>query len=274
MFARTPFFRVVLFSVLAAGIGCAVWLFAAEGRAGESSRPGFDAASEQPVPPRRNEATAAQPRSIYPGAVQSPARGVNQSAEIHAGEPARRGRAAGKPQAAPAKLPRELAMRPLPAYRIEPPDVVQIEMLKLIPLPPYRAGIFDVLQIRAANTLVDRPIDNQYLIDAEGRIDLGPVYGKVKAVGLTVDQVEQAIGKKLSEMLKSPQVFGDVGAGVGLPARQRPVPRRPRRHDQPAELWDRATGGQDGGGGPAGLAKPPQAVPPVARALRRGGQLQ
>ena len=62
--------------------------------------------------------------------------------------------------------PREMNKVSLPAYRIEPPDVIQIEMLKLIPLPPYRAEIFDVLQIRA-NALPDQPIDN--ILHGRGR---------------------------------------------------------------------------------------------------------
>ena len=35
---------------------------------------------------------------------------------------------AEKPQANGESVPRELAMRPLPDYRIEPPDVLQIDM--------------------------------------------------------------------------------------------------------------------------------------------------
>jgi len=53
--------------------------------------------------------------------------------------------------------PREKSMVSLPEYRIEPPDLVQIEALKLVPLPPYRVEVFDVLQIQATNTLPDQP---------------------------------------------------------------------------------------------------------------------
>ena len=73
---------------------------------------------------------------------------------------------------------REMSKVSLPAYRLEPPDVIQIEMLKLIPLPPYRAEVFDALQIRA-NALPDQPIDNYYMVEAEGTINLGPIYGSV-----------------------------------------------------------------------------------------------
>jgi len=102
--------------------------------------------------------------------------------------------------------PHELAMRPLPAYRIEPPDVIQIEMLKLVPLQPYRAGIFDVLQIRA-NALPDRPIDNYFMVQADGTIDLGPPYGSVKVAGMTKDEMRAALNKWLRQWLREPDVY-------------------------------------------------------------------
>ncbi len=93
----------------------------------------------------------------------------------------------------------------LPAYRIEPPDVVTIEMLKLIPLPPYRAEIFDVLQIRA-NALPDQPIDNYYIVEAEGTINLGPIYGTVRVSGMTIDEIKAALNKWLRQWLREPAV--------------------------------------------------------------------
>jgi polysaccharide export outer membrane protein len=108
---------------------------------------------------------------------------------------------------APAQQPpRELAKVSLPSYRIEPPDVVQIEMLKLVPLPPYRAEVFDVLQIRVSNTLIDQPIDNYYMVEAEGTVSLGPAYGTVRVVGMTIEEIKQAIDRKLREVLRRPEV--------------------------------------------------------------------
>ncbi len=64
-----------------------------------------------------------------------------------------------QPPVTPAALPPvEKNMVSLPAYRIEPPDILQIEMLKLVPRPPYRAEVFDVLLIQVANTLAEQPI--------------------------------------------------------------------------------------------------------------------
>ncbi len=42
--------------------------------------------------------------------------------------------------------PREKSMVSLPAYRVEPPDILQIDMLKMVPLPPYRIEVYDVLE--------------------------------------------------------------------------------------------------------------------------------
>ena len=73
--------------------------------------------------------------------------------------------------------PREIAKIALPAYQVEPPDLLSIEMLKLIPLPPYRVNIYDVLQIRVMGTMPDQPIDGYFLVEAEGIVTLGPTYG-------------------------------------------------------------------------------------------------
>ena len=42
--------------------------------------------------------------------------------------------------------PNEKKMVSLPDYRIEPPDVLQLEVLKLVPKPPYRVDVYDVLK--------------------------------------------------------------------------------------------------------------------------------
>ena len=98
---------------------------------------------------------------------------------------------------------REMSKVSLPAYRIEPPDVISIEMLKLIPLPPYRAEVFDVLQIRA-NAPQDAPIDNYYLIEAEGTINLGPQYGSVRVPGMTIEEIRATLDKWLRQYLTDP----------------------------------------------------------------------
>ncbi len=113
------------------------------------------------------------------------------------------GSAGGQPVLEP---PRELAKVSLPVYRIEPPDVVQIEVLKLVPRPPYRIESLDVLQISCSGTLPDQPIFGYFLVDAEGLVDLGAGYGSVRVVGMTISQARDAIEANLRKVLKMAEV--------------------------------------------------------------------
>jgi len=111
--------------------------------------------------------------------------------------------------------PRELDKISLPAYQIEPPDILQIEMLKMVPLPPYRTEIYDVLQIRVLNTLLDQPIDGFYMIEGEGNVDLGPAYGKVRVAGMTIEEVRAVIGEQLGQILREPEVSVQLARTAG-----------------------------------------------------------
>ena len=105
-------------------------------------------------------------------------------------------------------------MQPLPAYRIESPDVISIEMLKLIPKPPYRAAIFDVLKI-VANAPPDKPIDNHFVIEADGTVDLGPLYGKVHVTGMTIGEMNAALDKHLKQYLTDPGAYAQLARVAG-----------------------------------------------------------
>lgn len=111
--------------------------------------------------------------------------------------------------------PRELAMMSLPAYRVEPPDVLQIEMLKLVPLPPYRIDIFDVLRIRVYGTILDQPIDDFYLVEGEGVVSLGPAYGTVRIAGMTIEEATEVITRKLEAVLTKPYVSVTLARTLG-----------------------------------------------------------
>ncbi len=112
--------------------------------------------------------------------------------------------------------PRELAKMSLPAYRIEPPDILRLEMLKMVPLPPYRLEAYDVLQISVMGTLLDQPINGYYLVEAEGTINLGPAYGSVRVVGMTIDEATRAIDAHLRQILKAPEVSVQLARSSGL----------------------------------------------------------
>jgi len=113
--------------------------------------------------------------------------------------------------------PRELAKMSLPAYRIEPPDVIQVELMKLVPKPPYRVDTYDILQILVVGTLLDHPIYGPYLVEAEGSVNLGPAYGRVQVSGLTVEESTQAIQDHLSNILKYPDVSVQLLQAANVP---------------------------------------------------------
>jgi len=118
--------------------------------------------------------------------------------------------------AAAADMPHEGAMISLPTYRVEPPDILQVGLVNMVPKPPYRIGRHDVLNIRVTGTLLDQPINNNYLVEAEGTVILGPAYGRVAVAGLTVEEAEKAVQKKLELILTRPQVSVELSRSSGL----------------------------------------------------------
>ncbi len=118
-------------------------------------------------------------------------------------------------------VPYEKGKVSLPAYRIEPPDVLQIEMLKLVPLPPYRIEVYDVLQVAVVGTLLDQPIGpmdsngGMYMVEGEGTINLGPAYGTVRVAGMTRDEAKVAVDRQLRKVLVNPVVSVQLARASG-----------------------------------------------------------
>jgi len=128
-----------------------------------------------------------------------------------------RERALETPLPMAAEPPRELSMVSLPTYRLEPPDILQIEMPKMVPLPPYRIQQYDVLQIQAAGTLIDQPIFGLFLVEAEGTVSLGPAYGTVRVAGMSIEEATRAIAEHLEEVgLSAPEVSVQLAQASGI----------------------------------------------------------
>ncbi len=62
---------------------------------------------------------------------------------------------------------------------------------------PFTIRPFDMLTICVSGTLPDHPIDNYFLVESEGTVPLGPEYGRVQLKGLTVEEAEKAITRKV-----------------------------------------------------------------------------
>jgi polysaccharide export outer membrane protein len=108
-------------------------------------------------------------------------------------------------------VPTEKDKTTLPSYTIEPPDILFVEAIRVVPKPPYHIQATDVLSIQLAGGFPEGTggsgsTGNQYLVSADGSVNLGPLYGKVKVTGLTEDEAKQVIETHLREILANPQV--------------------------------------------------------------------
>jgi polysaccharide export outer membrane protein len=101
-------------------------------------------------------------------------------------------------------LPSEKAKTTLPAYVIEPPDVLVIDGVRLIPKPPYRIEPLDVLLIGVPSALPDQPIAGPYTVTPDGTVNLGFGYGSFHVAGKTLEQAAAAV--KAGLRLNNPQV--------------------------------------------------------------------
>lgn len=116
---------------------------------------------------------------------------------------------------ASSSVPRELEKVTLPRYVIEPPDVLLIEGVRLVPKSPHKLEIFDVVLIRATGNFPELPIDNTYNIDADGSVNLGPTYGRIKIAGDTVEEAEATLQDELSQILANVEISVSLVASAG-----------------------------------------------------------
>lgn len=115
-------------------------------------------------------------------------------------------------------LPRELVKVSLPEYRVEPPDVLQIEVVRAIPKPPYKAEPLDVLFVQLAVPIPNEPLSGPISVEADGTINLGSSYGgSVKVVGLMIPEIKAVIEQHLVEKVKlaKPQITVSLAQGRG-----------------------------------------------------------
>jgi polysaccharide export outer membrane protein len=110
-------------------------------------------------------------------------------------------------------IPRELTKVSLPSYVIEPPDILEIDAVRVIPLPPYHAEPLDVLLIQVSGVLAEEPIAGFYQISSDGTVSLGFSYGSVKVSGLTIEEIRDAVTKhlKVNKKVKEPVVTIELG---------------------------------------------------------------
>ncbi len=115
-------------------------------------------------------------------------------------------------------IPKELNKVALPDYIIEPPDVIQLDLLNAIPKPPYRIQPLDALAIRVPEAFPDSPIAGVYPVDPDGTVNFGGSYGSVPVAGLTLEEAREAIEKHLSKTVK--KATADISLAQGRAVQQ------------------------------------------------------
>lgn len=129
-------------------------------------------------------------------------------------------------------VPRELSKVSLPTYRIEPPDLLSIDVLNITPKSPYFLKAFDslgielqrspidrlqrgdMLAVRVPGALAEAPIDSVYPIEPNGLVNFGGLYGSVPVAGMTVAEATQAIQNQLKNVLADSRATVSL-AGAG-----------------------------------------------------------
>ncbi len=71
---------------------------------------------------------------------------------------------------------------------------------------PYRIKPLHLLKIRAMEVIPAEPIDGVHVVQPDGKVDLGPSYGKVAVQGMTLDQATAAVQQHLRTRFKDPKV--------------------------------------------------------------------
>lgn len=99
-----------------------------------------------------------------------------------------------------AVIPRELEKTALPPYRIEPPDILTVDVLRVVPKPPYHIEPLDALLIKVTGTPMEAPIDGVFVVSPDGTVNLGYDYGAISIDGMTVEEADAAINARLKKV--------------------------------------------------------------------------
>jgi protein involved in polysaccharide export with SLBB domain len=138
-------------------------------------------------------------------------------------------------------IPRELDKVSLPTYVVEPPDILLLEAVNNIRPADAKLRVGDLLLVRLGNPeplsagaqldpnvqpgqldaleaqfqiekqVQDKFLDREFMIQPDGKLHLGPVYGSVAVEGLTLDQAREMIIAHLKSYARD-----EMGNPVGL----------------------------------------------------------
>ncbi len=132
----------------------------------------------------------------------------------------------------PPELPRELQKTTLPDYVIEPPDILRIEVARVIPVSPYILGAGDGLLVQVARADGTVVLSEVFRVELDGTLQLGSPFddigeaigsetpisepggespkiatdGPVSVAGLSIQDARQLISSHIAKTISKPSV--------------------------------------------------------------------
>lgn len=120
----------------------------------------------------------------------------------------------------PLELPRELQKTTLPDYTIEPPDILRIEVAKLIPRSPYILGAGDGLLVQVAKADGTVIVNEIFHVELDGTLQFGSPFddivdeggdlsqseGPINVGGLSMPDARRLIAAHVAKTISDPSV--------------------------------------------------------------------
>jgi polysaccharide export outer membrane protein len=113
-------------------------------------------------------------------------------------------------------IPRELDKVTVPMYRVEPPDILTIDVVQQIAQSSYSLQMGDMLALTVTGTFPDEPISGDYPIETGGVVELGYSYGAVELAGNTVEEATHLLETHLQKQLRDPNVTLSIRSVTGF----------------------------------------------------------
>jgi len=102
---------------------------------------------------------------------------------------------------------------------INSPDLPGIHWQEApLPKPPYTIKPGDLLSVSAIGMPPEAPVQDVVLVEPAGTVPLGPAYGRTRVEGLSLEAAEQAIKKKLQEIVAQPEVSVTLAGWSDVPS--------------------------------------------------------
>ena len=110
----------------------------------------------------------------------------------------------------------ELDKVSVPMYRVEPPDILTIDVSQHVSQASYPLQVGDLVGLSVHGTFPDEPIAGEFLVEAGGVVELGFTYGAVEVGGKTVDEAKKLIESHLLGQLRDPKVSLSLHSIAGM----------------------------------------------------------